>query len=516
MPTLSPYLATQDDGSMPQGGSRQPAAWLARPISSGTLTALLVAWFGLDQLLLWRFLDVMPIWGYALGAFLIGGVCAAILRAMPGRDGPSVATLLVCLAAALLLLLLGGEGRFFYANIDWQVRLAVMRDMTINPWPFVYTARATPDVLRAPIGMFLAPALAGKAWGERATDIALLLQNGLMLTGILGLGSMLFATRRARWIALAAVLAFSGLDALGRVLFRGGLADHLENWAYLQYSSTITLAFWVPQHALAGWIGAIGFLSWRAGKMPLGVFLALLPLTALWSPLGLMGGMPFAALAGIRSLIARTITPMDIALPTATTLLAVPGLIYMSAAGDDVGMRLMPLLPLQWGLFELLEVLVYAVPLLLIGAQPYGRDTLWLALVWLLALPFVQIGWSTDLMMRGSITELTILAILVADALRRPGKTRRWLIAMLLIGSVTGLAEIRRALAYPPAPAVRCSVFKAWDQSFGAFPKGSYIAPLNAMPALVRPTDPAQISALEPARCWDGVWHHPDDTSSGR
>jgi hypothetical protein len=113
-------------------------------------------------------------------------------------------------------------------------------------------------------------------------------------------------------------------------------------------------------------------------------------------------------------------------------------------------------------------------------------------------------------MMRGSIAALTILAVMTADAVTQPGRTRRWLIVMLLIGGVTGLAEIRRAVAYPPAPQVRCSFFKAWDQSFGSFPKGSWVAPLSAMPALLRPADPAKASAVEPARCWDGYWHHPD------
>lgn len=491
-------------------------SFLASPVPSGWILAALLAWLGVDQLLLWRFLDVMPLWGYAIGALAIGGLCATVLRTMPDRHGPSIGTLLACLAVALTLLMLGGEGRFFYANIDWQVRFAVLRDLSLNPWPFVYTARAAPDLLRAPIGMFLLPALAGKAWGERAADIALLLQNGLLLTGLLGLGATLLDTRRARWTALAVVVAFSGLDALGRLLFRGGLSDHLENWAYLQYSSTITQAFWVPNHAIAGWIGGVGYLLWRAQKLPLGAYLALLPLTALWSPLGLIGAMPFAALAGLRSLGARTLRPLDVTISAVATALVAPGLFYLAAAGDDVGIRLTPLLPLQWGLFELLEILVYAIPLALAGSPRLGRDTLALLIIWLLVLPFVQIGWSTDLMMRGSISALLILSVMVADALGRPGRTRHWLIAMLLIGSITGLAEIRRALVYPAAPAVRCSFFKAWDQSFGAFPKGSYVAPLDAMPPLVRPINPARVRASEPARCWDGAWHHPDDAASGR
>lgn len=490
--------------------------WLTLRVPSAALASGLILWLGLSQLLLWRFLDAMPLWAYPLGLLLIGMTCFGVVR--HGRlqenrvDGPTIAILLACFGVALILMLLGGQGRFFYANIDWQVRFAVLRDMTVNPWPFVYTASGAPDLLRAPIGMYLVPALAGKAWGGTAGDIALLLQNSAFLGTLLALGSILFDSRRARLIALAVVICFSGLDALGRLMLRGGLSDHLENWIGLQYSSTITLAFWVPNHALSGWTGAVAFLLWRAHKMPLGTFLALLPLTALWSPLGLMGAMPFAALAAARALAARAIRLPDIALPMLSTLLCVPGLLYMAAAPEAVGLRFLPLVPAQWFLFELLEVLVYVVPLILLRrANRFGVDTLALLTVWLLAIPFVQIGWSIDFMMRGSIVALTVLAVMTADRMIRPGPARLWLAAMLLIGSVTGLAEIRRALVWPPAPQVRCSFSKAWDQSFGAFPKGSWLAPLDEVPLLVRPTDPALASAPEPARCWNGRWHHPDD-----
>lgn len=491
-----------------------PSPALQRPLPGGWLIALLAGWLALDQLLLWRFLNVLPLWAYGLGALLTGLLCVAIVRTARDFAGPTAATWLICIGVATMLLLLGGEGRFFYANIDWQVRFAVLRDMSINPWPFVYTARGEAELLRAPVGMFLIPALAAKALGGNAGDIALLVQNSLLTGTLLALGSTLFVTRRAKMIALAVVVGFSGLDALGRILFRGGLSDHLENWAYLQYSSTVTLAFWVPQHALSGWIGALGFLLWRAEKLPLGAYLALLPLTALWSPLGLMGAMPFAALAGVRSLRTRTIRPADIALPALTTLLCIPGLFYLAAAGDGVGARLMALSPLQWGLFELLEVLVYVAPLaLLVHRLRFGRATLVVLTLWLIAIPYVQIGASTDFMMRASISALTILAIMVADALLTTPRARLPLAILLVIGSVTGAMEIRRALLHPAAPQVRCSLFKAWNQSFGDFPIDSYVAPLDRMPSLVRPADPAPVNAADPARCWEGPWHHPDDPS---
>lgn len=489
------------------------SALLGRPIPGGWLIAALAAWLGIGQLLLWRFLDVMPLYAYGLGVILIGFLAIATVRLTRGFAGPPLSMLLLCIGLAAVVLILGGEGRFFYANIDWQVRFAALRDMTIHPWPFVYM-RAEPEVLRAPVAMFLAPALIGKVAGERAGEIALLVQNSLMLGTVLALFMTLFDTRRARMVALLVFFAFSGLDALGHLRIGAGLPGHLENWSDLQFSSTITLAFWVPNHALSGWIGAMSYLLWQQRKIPLAVALTLLPLSALWSPLGLIGAMPFALLAGARTILQRALRPSDILLPALGTLIVVPALLYMAAAGESVGMRVAMISPIQWGIFEVLEVLVYIVPLFLLARTiRFGRDTLALVTVWLLVIPFIQIGWSIDLMMRGSVTALTILALMVADALDREAQTRRVLILLLAIGSITGLAEIRRALVYPAAPQVRCDIFAAWKRSFGDFPIYSYVAPLAQMPATVRPVHPTPVAVTQTDRCWDGSWHHPDDPS---
>ena len=474
--------------------------------------AVLVAWLGGSQLLLWRFLDIAPAWAYVFGGLAVGGLCFFTAKITWDSREISLGTLLTCLLVALFLLILGGEGRFFYANADWQVRFAVLRDMGVNPWPFVYTARPDPDLLRAPIGMFLVPALVFKALGPRAADIALLLQNATLIGLLLALGSLLFADRRSRLIGLLVFVLFSGMDAIGDLLLQGMLTDHMEDWADIQYSSTITLLFWVPQHALSAWVGAIGYMLWREGRLPLAPWLALLPLTALWSPLGLIGAMPFVVLAGVQTLFARALRWRDVLVPADALLLCIPTLIYLGAAGEDVGLRYQPLPFAQWMLFQSFETLPFLIPLALAGRSVrFGRESLWLVFAWLMVIPFVQIGWSIDFMMRGSITALALLAVMVSDHIAQKGERRRWLVAVLAIGSLTGLAEIRRALVEPSAPEVRCSFFKAWDQTFASYPKGSYLAPIEKVPALIRPADPARAAATEPTRCWDGPWPLPSD-----
>lgn len=485
-------------------------AWLAQPVSARLLLGLFAGWMALGQLLLWRFLDIATVPVYLAGGMAAAGIAWGVAGLAINLPGPSRGTLVLCFVVALLFLMLSGEGRFFYANADWQVRFAVLRDMAINPWPFIYTARPNPDLLRAPIGMFLVPALAFKALGLRAGDLALLIQNSLLLGILLALASTLLPNARSRGVALLIFFVFSGMDALGDLLIHGLLSDHLDDWAVIQYSSTVTLAFWVPQHALAGWIGAIGYMLWRDGHLRLGGFLTLLPLTALWSPFGLIGSMPFATIAGIRAMISRQLGPVDIVLPALACLLCAPTFLYLSAANGEVGMRLLPIPFLQWLIFQSLETLPYLLPLLFAAKEVrFGRDSLAIVALCLLAMPFVQIGWSIDFMMRASIPALAILSMMVTQHMLNGDRGRLVLIVVLAIGSLTGLSEIRRGIVNDPAPEVRCSFFKAWDQTFAYFPKGSYLAPLAEVPPLVRPQSPTPASAIEPARCWDGVWKEP-------
>lgn len=512
---------SRDLGPFPRTELRTGSGVLQCGISPALSGGGIFAALGLDQLLLWRFLDFAPGWLYVAGA---AGTLAAAGMAwrMAGRIAmPRLARreLVVCFAVALLLYLLGGEGRLFYANTDWQVRDAVLGDLIGNRWPFFYPGAL---VLRAPLGMYLAPALAGKAFGPAAADWALLLQNAGLLAIVFALAALLLPTSRTRLAALLVFVAFSGLDIVGQLLIDwttgARLPDHLEAWAIVQYSSHITQAFWVPQHALAGWIAAALFLLWKDARLPLGVFLGAVPLLALWSPLAMLGALPFAALAGGHALAGRTIRPADVVLPMLTTLLAVPGLLYLAAGSDGVGIHLVALPVGRWLLFELVETAPFLAAVAVLGSRDgVASATLLTVTACLLFMPFVQVGDSVDFTMRASIPALAILSLLVADALRSvtPGCTRErrvWralLILSLAVGSVTGLFEIRRSLAYRPSPRTHCSLLGVWDDYYGGVRAATYLAPLASFAAPIRPVAPASVAAAQPAHCWSRPWATP-------
>jgi hypothetical protein len=332
---------------------------------------------------------------------------------------------------------------------------------------------------------------------------------------------MLFRTGKARLIALLVFLLFSGLDLVGQLIVEPAVVldprSHLENWSKpLQFSSTVTLAFWVPPHALAGWCGAILFLLRQRRIISLAALLTPLPLLALWSPLALIGLLPFAAYALASSLAVREVRPRDLLLPAVSAALSLPALLYLQAGSGAVGMRFYPIPPLDYLRFQILELLPYAAPLLVLSwGKGAERGPLLLATSFLLIVPFVQIGTSSDLMMRGSIPALAILTALTAEALSGFGSdeggliraSRGILVTALALGSVTGAHEVARAVIVLPSPYPQCSLMGVWRDSLeGA---DTYVAALDAVPKPIRPTDPAAVPLDEAAECWSRSWLHP-------
>ncbi len=488
---------------------------LERSIASAHLVLALFLLLGVDNLLLLRFLGIASVFAHAAVGIPLVLLWMALARSPWGASIP-FSRLWICMGVAFAAVLLGGEGRIFYANTDWQIRDAILHDMVRWPWPVVYAHVDGPMLLRAPIGMYLLPALVGKAGGALAADWALLVQNALVLGVILALGSQLFPSRRSRLIALVVVLAFSGMDTIGVILARPSqllpLTRNIDGYGGIQFDADLTNLFWVPQHALAGWLGALMFVLWRAERMSLGVFLAILPLTALWSPLGLLGMLPFAALAGVKTLLERRLRWADVGPPALACLGATVTFLYLATDSGRVGMQLYPVIPAVYLIVVLFDVVPFAAIALATGAERVGRSTVIVATVSLLAMPFLELGGNTD--MRASIPALAVFAVISADLLaeRRPRRLRSVLVLVLAIGAMTPLREVARAVAFRPPPPPQCDLTRAWQRSYANFPLTPYLARLSTVPALLRPNSPALVptnTGKDPSRPWIGCWSRP-------
>lgn len=494
---------------------------VARGVSIRTVLLLGFAPFAASNVLLPVFLGKPAI--ASLCALAAIGLLAMLWvgEARFGRQA-SIAwhTLAVCLAIACLLLLLGGQGRLFHANADWQVRDAVLADMARTAWPFVYAGEDGARLLRAPLGMYLLPALIGRS-GQTALDLALLACNTGLLGSLFAIGSALFPDRRARAVALVVFVTFSGLDSLGTLIASASGTvsfDHFERWAPpLQYSSVVTLIFWVPQHAIAGWFCALLYLLHRRGEITLAPVIAAIPVAAIWSPLAIIGALPLVAWAGIDALRKGTLRPRDVGAGVLAVLLALPSLAYLAADARELPSGLRAVRPLTLAMFLALEVLPAVwIILRLRDRRPIDRVTLALVVVMLVLFPLFKLGEGEDFTMRASIAPLGVLALTVASGLTRAGgRIPRGVgiavAAILAIGSVTGAAEIARALRFEPAPPPRCSLPGAWIRQSGqVVGMQTYLARSDAIPGPLRPIDPVSLDPrADPAACWARDWQTP-------
>jgi hypothetical protein len=319
----------------------------------------------------------------------------------------------------------------------------------------------------------------------------------------------LFETARQRWIALGFFWGFSGMDVLGQWFAGGSLRLHLESWAGMQFSSHVTQAFWAPQHALAGWLLGLFYLLWREGRLPLAVLLSALPLTALLSPLALLGGVPFGVYAMFKDM--RCLWRHGVVAMVAG-LISLPTLLYLTTSSGALVSGVPHHVHLTgYPLFIVLEIGAYLLALWFTRPDPpFGRMTMLMTVALLLLVPFGQIGDSVDFTMRASIPALLILCLGMVRIVIAPRRwprgqqARGWILAAWLIGLATPGGEIWRALTWPASPEVSCGYP-------GVVPSGmqTYQAPRDRLPAVIRPAHPAVRKTVDPAPCWQAPWRDP-------
>lgn len=379
-----------------------------------------------------------------------------------GRDARMSFFLLAVFAAAWTML--GGAGHVFHANgIDWVPRFAVLRDLVLQDWPPRYVDEGGRNlILRAPLGYYLTPAWLASHLGLAWADSILLAWTwvGVGLFFVANLGG----TAGRNLVAGALFACASGLDIVGLWL-GGGMpwpGSHIEWWAgHVQYSSNTTLLFWVPNHALPGWIAAAWL--WRFRDDPR--FVARLPIlflpVMLWSPLPAIGLLPLGMVAAWlhwRRGSARWTDFFNSLALVAPAAGLVAAYLLMGAATISAGVSpaLQGQSSSQMGGDIWKIVLFFALEAGLFGmlALQRNRSPLMIAsLVVLAVLPWVSFGPNNDLAMRGSIPALTILwMVLIAELTARPvqcalsSPMRCTLLVLWALGMVTPFQEIYRAL----------------------------------------------------------------------
>ena len=462
------------------------------------------------------------------GALVAAGCIGAMLLIL--RGGPTSASgllarpiegrrLAACMALALGLLILGGEAHLFYANVDWLTRDAVLADLVHAAKP-VYLAAGRLYVLRAPVGMYLTPALVGRALGLYAAHIALLAQNAL----VLGIALYLLALLGRGWRTLGVLLLFGGLCVVWRVIAAPlagrmdqllSVAAPLDQWnLYFQYSSSVTQLFWVPNHALPGWWLAVLLLLYVEREVDAAVIGVSIAALALWSPLAVLTAAPLA-LAAAPSRLGEMVRAPRTWIGVAVASAFLPVAAYLTLAAGSICHEMSAAQPHFLG-YYLIFVIIQLAAAAFIALErrrlsPRLHGLFWASVVILLALPILHYGPNNDLVMRASIPPLTVLAFCFADVLSRlrgvaPGAWRIGLL-ILAVGSASAGAEVARALTVARYAISDCTLLESARQLDQQGVPTNYVVAVSGVPAWlmsVPDTRPRSTKAGAARACWPG------------
>ena len=322
---------------------------------------------------------------------------------------------------------------------DWYKHYVLFNVLHAEAWPPLPTLNEQPHLLRYALGWYMLPALAAKIGGLATLQVAIVIWSTLCLF------TALFITWRGvtrTWQMCIAVLiffCFSGVDFLGAWLMdftHDFFSPKLQWWFHdNSFKPNLFSIVWIPQHALAAWLGTC--LFWRERRQAVRHGGLLMLLVAAWSPFAAVGLLPIALWQWRQEGLRAALTPTNLLL---TPLLAVPLLSYLT---QDTGQ--IPFTLAHWRLENLthLALFYFCEFLLLVGvlwwAMRRERVLLTILAVTLMALCLPMVGVSDDLFRRGTIPALTVLAILAAETLLYQRRGRILLSGLLLLGGASVL-----------------------------------------------------------------------------
>lgn len=365
--------------------------------------------------------------------------------------------------AATWLWLAGNFGELTQ-NSDWIKHYALLNYLAMHPWPAVATVDGLDGqwVVRYSLGWYIVPAFALKYLNPHAQRlisgiwslIGLFLFFRMLLTLISG--------RRAKIITPLIFIVFSGADVIGTALthFRMGPIYHLEWWnGWIEYGSSMTSLFWVPQHAIAVWLG-IAMLM-RQDRIPtLSPYLIFLfSAIAFWSPFAAIGLAPFGAWLMWQNGVRKTVLNWR---PIVTVMLLIaPLFLYFSASSGQIphgfiwtsanrcvsGVTGAPCF--SWTSYLLFIAVEFAVPtIILLLARTRYKAMLIIAATSLLLIPLYRLGASNDFGMRVSMAGLAVIAILSGEVISTgPPAAAVAMAVALAFGLPTPGGEVARAFA---------------------------------------------------------------------
>lgn len=334
----------------------------------------------------------------------------------------------------------------FTENGDWWKHHALLNILIGDSWPPEVVTPGGTGKLRYYLSYYVVPALFAKVGIPVQLTLYTITVIGCSLALLVAYGNHQTGSGRAAIFALG-FLMFSGADLLGTAItgLNRGPPMHLEWWAgFAAMNSIVTHLFWAPQHAIAGLLA--GLLIYRYPPLAVRHAGILLVATSLWSPFVALGMGPLLLWAITLTGWGRAVNSVNLVI-TPVILLAIFNFLMEGSAG----------LPIQfiweantfslprWLVFVLLE---FALMILVLSvARPERLRILVFCAVWLMTLSLLKLGGTGDLLLRGSIPALAVIALIAAETLvlRPRGVAYVPLLLLFMAGLATPVGEIARA-----------------------------------------------------------------------
>ena len=455
------------------------------------------------------------IFGFALAvALIVGGRSRGEILSAP----VSWRRLGACLLVSLALCAVGGQAHMFFAASDWFTRDAVVADLVLNKFPVFYHYQGEERLLRAPLGMYMTPALIGWAFGLEAAHFALLGQNALLLAAILYLANQMATRPGAQFLIL--LVLFSPGDVIPRVAIDA--ADALSTGSFvldpltmfwnplMKYWGHTPSLFWAPNHALPAWLFVLLLFLNLKGEIDIALLALASVVLLFWSPLAMVGALPFLAIRGAGSL-RNCLTARNLVAAAAVLALA-PIILYLTLDSGAVSREWLFLREGFWKSYLLL--LIFAIPHAFVllarfsDVAPWLRPTLIAATVLLMVMPFYRIGVTpldNDMAMRCTLAPLFALGFVFADTAQQIIDRGRALgaltFAIVILSAYTGLMEIRRGLFDQAYRISDCNLATSMVKVYPDFPATNYFARAAVAPEWLIGAGGARLS-VEKRACW--------------
>ncbi len=433
-----------------------------------------------------------PAAAVAVVVALAAAIAIEMRRELPSGPGPAPPRFSVLGWAAALVplgvvLAFSGIGGLGLAWEDWSKHNAILADLAEQPWPVAWELDGERVALVYYLAYYVPAAVVGALAGWQAANLALIAWT--FLGSALAVGWLVLLTRGAPLLCGLIFVFFGGMDGLAYVVTKGLGTVLTEAWqggmwewwaGWFQYPSNVELLFWVPQHAIGGWLGVALLLSATVHRDVRFPAILVVAVTAFWSPLVALGLAALAWIPGVggsrnfaEALRAQVSVPNAVGLGVGLLVALYYGSRWVSfdlPPDMTAGLHTVPngILPLafdldvagwmrflrRWGGICVLEfgALALAIALARGGLRTSrGFDLVLLASTGLLVLlPWVRYGYANDLPMRASIPALYALLVLALTALRewRTRPLGAALVAtVLLVGSLTPLAQFQKKRA---------------------------------------------------------------------